>query len=390
MVFATLEGSKAVAQAVAACNPDVVACYPISPSTHIAEELGKHYADGKLRSFVTPEAEFAVLSILIGAAATGARTFTTTSANGLLLMHEPLFCASGMRLPIVILVANRAVSAPLNIWNDEQDSIAQRDSGWIQLYCESNQEACDSMPQAYKIAESAMLPIMVCIDGHYLTHAVEQIEVPTREQVTPFLPPFNPPIKLDPLHPVSLGVYANPHDYQGFRQDLMADMMLVKDKVKTAHDEYAQITGRTYGNGLIEEHQLADAEMVLVGMGSTMANVKAAVDELRAQGKKVGALRIRLFRPFPAEEVRKALEGKIVGVLEKDISPGGPAPVYGEVVEALNGTATVVSSFYGGLGGKEIRRQDIKLLFEHMKGGKPVKEWVPFFEVGDKTMAMSG
>src|SRR3990167_2236576 len=213
------------------CKLDVVACYPITPTTHLTEELNKYYADGKIPEYITVESEFSAISALIGASATCARTFTTTGGQGLLYMHEPLFSAAGMRLPIVMLVGNRAVSSPLNIWNDEQDSISQRDTGWIQIFCKNNQEAVDSVPQAFYIAEKVLLPVMVCVDGHYLTHAVEQVDVADQKIVDEFLPPYKYPLKLDPENPVSLGVYANPTHYQMFREDVFNDMESSKELI---------------------------------------------------------------------------------------------------------------------------------------------------------------
>lgn len=374
MVLKTTEGSKAVAETVKNCDPDVVACYPITPSTHIAEDLDKYYANGELKSFIAVEAEFSAISALVGGAAAGGRTFTTTSSQGLLLMHEVLFNAAGMRLPIVMVVANRAVSAPLSIWNDEQDSISQRDTGWIQLYCKNNQETVDTLIQAYEIAETLSLPVMVCMDGHYLTHAVEQVDIPTKEQVQSFLPKFKPVLKLDPENPVSMGVYANPTHYQSFREDLHKDLQNATGKIQEIGKKFGKAIGREYG--LFEEYHTKDAEFVLLGLGSVMDNVKAAVDELRAEGEKVGAFHLRCYRPFPREELKKALEGKIVGVVERDLSLGAQAPLYTEVVEALKDTKTIVSSFYGGLGGRTIVRQEIKGLFEKLKSKKYQNQWI--------------
>ncbi|MFH1107383.1 MAG: pyruvate ferredoxin oxidoreductase [Candidatus Micrarchaeota archaeon] len=374
MALKTMEGSRAVAEAVRNCEPDVVACYPITPSTHVAEQLAKYYADGELKSYIAPEAEFSVMSILVGASATGARTFTTTSGQGLLYMHEVLFNASGNRLPIVALVANRAVSAPLSIWNDQQDSISQRDTGWIQIYCESNQEAVDAMPQAYKVAEKLMLPAMVCIDGHYLTHAVEQLEIPDKEKIQKYLPKFRPAAKLDPQNPLTMGAYANPSYYQEFREDLMKDIDSGKDELAKAGEEYGRMFGRSYG--LTESYMCGDAEFVILSMGSVVGNVKAVVDELRGKGEKAGCLKIRVFRPFPKAEVRKALAGKVIGVFEKDISPGGPAPVYAEVLDAVHKANCTVSSFIGGLGGRDITREDVRKMFETIKTREPTRQWV--------------
>src|SRR3989338_2535109 len=200
------------------CRPQVVACYPITPTTSLTAELNQYYVDGKIPEYLAVESEFAAMSALVGASAAGSRTFTTTGGQGLLLMHEVLFSAAGMRLPIVIVNGNRAVSSPLNIWNDEQDSISQRDTGWIQIYCKNNQEAVDTIAQAFYVAEKILLPVMVCVDGHYLTHAVEQVDVPEESLVDKFLPPYKYPLKLDPENPVSLGVYANPTHYQIFRE----------------------------------------------------------------------------------------------------------------------------------------------------------------------------
>jgi pyruvate ferredoxin oxidoreductase alpha subunit len=370
----TLEGAKAIAEMARNCEPEVIACYPITPSTHIAEEMDRYYANGETKSFVAVESEFSAISCLIGGAATGARTFTATSSQGLLLMHEALFNVAGMRLPIVMVVANRAVSAPLSIWNDEQDSISQRDTGWIQLYCKNNQEAVDSLPQAYEIAEKTMLPVMVCIDGHYLTHAVEQISIPSKKETEEWLPAFKPIVYLNPEKPVSLGAYANPMHYQEFRQDLHSDLKKAKETIVETGKRFGKKFGRSYG--LFEEHHSKEADFVLLGLGSAMDNVKAVVDELRKEKQKVGALHLRCYRPFPREELRKALEGKCVGVIERDLSLGAKPPLYTEVLEALHDTKAVVSSFHGGLGGRNITRSEIKELFKKMKSKKPVDEWI--------------
>lgn len=377
MTVKTVEGNKAVAEAALNCSPDVAACYPITPSTGIAEQLAKYYADGLLKSYITVESEFSAISALVGASAAGARTFTATSSQGLLLMHEVLFNASGMRLPIVMAVANRAVSAPLSIWNDSQDTIAQRDAGWIQLYARDNQDAVDSIPQAFKVAEATNIPAMVCVDGYYLTHSIEQIDIPSKDEVAKFLPKFKPKFALDPTKPLSLGVYATPSYYQGFREDFERDMLASKKAIASAGKEFASKFSRPYG--LVESFECDDAKFVLVGMGSMMTNAKLVVEELRRKGEKVGLLRVRSFRPFPEEEVGKALEGKIAGVLEKDISPGGAPALYAEVLAATRDSNAIVSSFTGGLGGKEIGRREVRAVLESLKkrgAKKPVREWM--------------
>jgi len=371
----TIEGSRAIAEQVVYCEPEVVACYPITPSTHIAEELAKNYADGKIKKFIAVEAEFSAISALIGASAAGARTFSTTSGQGLLLMHEPLLAVSGMRLPIVMVVANRAVSSPLNIWNDEQDTITQRDAGWIQLYAKNNQEAVDLVPIAFKVAEQAMLPAMVCLDGFILTHAVEQIDIIEKEDVKKFLPEFNPEIKLDPENPLSLGVYAGPAHYQDFRKDLEEGMQEAKKIISKEGENFGELFGKHYN--LILAHKCEDAERIIVGIGSLVDNAIEVANELREKGEKVGVLHVRTFRPFPREEIRKELEGKIVGVIERDLSLGASPPIYSEVSEAMQGTQTIVSSFVGGLGGKTITRPIIRNAFEKLKEKNPVREWIP-------------
>ncbi len=374
MAVKTTEGSKAISETVKNCQPDVVACYPITPSTHIAEKLEKYYSDGEIKNFVAVESEFSALSVLIGAAAAGGRTFSTTSAQGLLLMHEALFNAAGMRLPIVMVIANRAVSAPLSIWNDEQDSISQRDTGWIQLYCKNNQEAVDTVIQAYEIAESTCIPVLVCVDGHYLTHAVEQIDIPTEEQVKEFLPGFVPQIVLDPQNPLTFGSYAPPEYYQEFRQDLHEDMQKSKQKIIEIGKKFGEKFSRNYG--LMEEYRTKDAKFVLVGLGSVMDNIKAVVDELRQNGEKVGCLHLRSYRPFPREELAKALAGKTIGVIDRAVSLGAMSPLYVDLFEALQGTNSTISSYSGGLGGRNITRPAIKDLFEKLKTGKTTKEWI--------------
>ncbi|MDO8625811.1 MAG: pyruvate ferredoxin oxidoreductase, partial [Candidatus Diapherotrites archaeon] len=357
MTIQTVNGATAVAQSAKNCSPDVVSGYPITPTTHVVEEMAKYYANGETKNFIGVESEFSALSALIGGAATGCRTFTATGAQGLLLMHEVLFCTSGMRLPVVMVVGNRSISAPLSIWNDEQDSVSQRDTGWIQIYCKSNQEAADAIPQAYYIAEKTSIPVMVCIDGHFLTHTTEQVDLLTKEQINQFLPVFVPVVTLDPENPVSLGVYAAPTHYQEFRMDLAADLNKSVDVIIEAGKKFGRLFNRPYG--LIEEYRTKDATEVIIGLGSAMENVKAVVDEQRKKGKRIGALHLRILRPFPREHLRKALSGKRVGVIDRAISPGSQAPLYTEVAEALQDTQSTVSSFYGALGGRSLKTTEI-------------------------------
>jgi pyruvate ferredoxin oxidoreductase alpha subunit len=379
MARETVEGSLAVATAVKNCRPDVAACYPITPSTHVAEELANFYANGEIKSYITTDSELASISACIGASAAGGRAVTATSSQGLALMHEGVFNAAGMRLPIMMIVGNRALGAPLNIWNDWQDSVCERDSGWIQFYCENSQEAVDTVPQAWKIAEEALLPVMVCFDGFYLTHAVEPVEIPGPEEIARFLPPFSPEVKLDPKDPWSLGEYALPSDYWKFRDDVNRDLLAVEEKARQANAEYEKMFGRGYGDGTIEEYNSRDAELVFLSMGSVCGNAKEAVDALRAKGVKAGAVRIRLYRPFPYAAVAKALEGKkAVAVFEKSYSMGAAAPLYSEIAASLLRAKKrpALSSFVGGLGGKDVTVGHVAEIFGKIEGGAELSEWV--------------
>jgi pyruvate ferredoxin oxidoreductase alpha subunit len=348
MTIKTVNGATAVSESAKNCSPDVVSGYPITPTTHVVEEMAKYYANGETKNFISVESEFSALSALIGGAACGSRTFTATGAQGLLLMHEVLFCASGMRLPLVMVVGNRSVSAPLSIWNDEQDSVSQRDTGWIQIYCKNNQEAADAIPQAYYIAEKASIPVMVCIDGHFLTHTTEQVDLLSKEQINSFLPAFKPVVTLDPENPVSLGVYAAPSHYQEFRMDLSADLEKSAAVIAEAGQKFGHLFNRTYG--LIEEYHTKDATEVIVGLGSAMENVKAVVDEQRKNGKKIGALHLRILRPFPRELLRHALAGKRIGVLWVDAHTDIKTPdtflliIDGDALIARTATRSVLTS----------------------------------------------
>ena len=351
----TMEGSIAIAEVVSRCDPDLVACFPITPSTHIAEHLDKLYTDGKIREYVAVDSEFAAISTIVGGSAAGGRVFSTTASQGLALMHEVLFTAAGMRLPVVMVVANRTLSAPLGIWNDHSDTMAERDSGWYQLYAATNQEAVDSVVQMFKLSEATMIPGMVNIDGFYLTHLIEQIDIPSEQIIKQFLPPFKPPVKLDPDNPLALGVYTLPKDYPQFREDLHADLQKSQEKIKKIHDEWAKLTGRRYGNGLWEEYMVEDADVVMVMIGSLFGNAQEAVDALRREGVRAGALRLRFFRPFP-DGVARRLEGKRVIVIEKVLSPGAHPPLYTELLAQAyeEGIQFNARSVVKGLGGQDV------------------------------------
>lgn len=376
-----LEGSIAVAEAVKACRPHLISAYPITPQTHIVEGLAKMVADGELNAeFVNVESEFAAASVVLGGSAAGGRVYSATTSQGLLLMNEVLYNIAGMRLPVVICAVNRAISAPLNIWNDQQDSISVRDSGWIQLYAENNQDVMDLHIQAYRIAEDhrVLLPVMVCMDGFVLTHTFEPVELPDQEKVDKFLPPYNPLYKLTPKEPLTFGMYAGPDCYMEFRYMIHDAMERAKGVIEEVAEEFARIFGR-YSGGLIEQYQTEDAETVVISLGSVVETVKEVVDKQRAAGKKVGCLKIRAYRPFPAEQIRQALRGvKRVAVLEKCMSMGALPPVATDVRAALQGMpeAPEVSAFVAGLGGRDIPNESIEAIIQQVEAGQKDLTWV--------------
>jgi len=375
-----MEGSDLVARVVKLCKPDVISAYPITPQTHIVEKLADLVADGKLKSkFMEVESEFSAISSVAGACAAGSRTFTATSSQGLALMHEMLFASAGMRLPLVMVVANRALSSPINIWNDQQDSISQRDAGWIQIYVETAQEAADSVIQAYRIAEDerVLLPIMVCMDGFILTHSMEPADLPNEKEVQEFLPKYNPTHAiLDPKKPMTLGPFAYPEPYFRLRKELSTAIDESREVISEINEKFAKKFKRKYGNGLIEEYK-NNRKMAIVSMGSVVGTIREVVDSRN----DVGVVRIRSYRPFPKKDLIKVLKDKkIVIVLEKDISLGlGSGSVFSEVRDALYSLKKKpkVVGFIAGLGGVDITIKLINRAIEHsekMKDGEV--EWL--------------
>ncbi|MGD0195535.1 MAG: pyruvate ferredoxin oxidoreductase [Candidatus Dormibacteria bacterium] len=351
-----VEGSRAVAEAVALSRPEVICAYPISPQTHIVEALSTLVKSGQLApcEFINVESEFAAMSVAIGASATGARAYTATASQGLLFMVEAIYNASGLGLPIVMTVANRAIGAPINIWNDHSDSMSQRDSGWIQLYAESNQEAVDMHIQAFRLAEELSVPVMVCMDGFILTHAVEQVDVPSQEQVDAFLPPFEPRQVLDPDDPVSIGAMVGPEAFMEVRYLAHVTQMQALDLIPEISRTFEGTFGRDSG-GLVRAYRTEDAETIIVALGSVLGTVKDTVDALRDEGERVGALGITTFRPWPSEEVRRALQGaKRIVVIEKALAVGIGGVVSLDVRVALSGMGQVVHTVIAGLGGRPI------------------------------------
>jgi len=361
-----IEGSKAVADAVAAARPQVICAYPISPQTHIVEGLSRLVKDGSLKGceFINVESEFAAMSVAIGASATGARTYTATASQGLLYMIEAVYNASGLGLPIVMTVANRAIGAPINIWNDHSDSMSQRDSGWIQIYAETNQEAADLHVQAFKIAEELSLPVMVCMDGFILTHAYERVDVPEQDQVDRFLPPFLPRQVLDPANPVSIGAMVGPEAFTEVKYMAHRKILSALEVIPKVAQDFEKIFDRSSG-GLVRGHKLDGAETVVIALGSVLGTIKDVVDEMVAADIKIGVLGIIAFRPFPTQAVKAALsKAKRVIVLEKAFQVGIGGIVIENVRNALRDTDIKDYTVIAGLGGRPITKQSLRDYFE--------------------------
>ncbi|WP_303678586.1 transketolase C-terminal domain-containing protein [Lawsonella clevelandensis] len=364
-VLKQIEGSQAMAQAVAACKPQVVAAYPISPQTHIVEALSKLVKDGELQDceYLNVESEYAAMSASIGASAVGARAYTATASQGLLFMVEAVYNASGLGLPIVMTVANRAIGAPINIWNDHTDAMSQRDSGWLQLYAETNQEAADLHVQAFRIAEELSLPVMVCMDGFILTHAVEQVDVPEEEQVAKFLPPYEPRQVLDPEHPMSIGAMVGPEAFTEVRYLAHHKQKQARELIPQVQKEFEKIFGRQSG-GLIHTYHCDDADTIIVALGSVVGTLKDVVDERRAQGEKIGVLSICSFRPFPFEAVGNALKNaKTIISFEKAFQVGIGGIVSSHIFHSLRDIDPDLHpdlyEVIAGLGGRNITKHSI-------------------------------
>jgi len=360
-----IEGSRAVAEAIALCRPEVICAYPISPQTHIVEALGAMVKGGELAKceFINVESEFAAMSVAIGASATSARAYTATASQGLLYMVEAVYNASGLGLPIVMTVANRAIGAPINIWNDHSDSLSQRDSGWMQLFAETNQEALDLHIQAFKLAEELSLPVMVCMDGFILTHAYERVDMPTQQQVDDYLPPYEPRQVLDPREPVSIGAMVGPEAFMEVRYLAHAKQMQALERIPQLAAEFKQIFGRDTG-GLTHTYRAEDAETMVVAMGSVLGTIKDTVDEMRDDGHRIGVLGITSFRPFPLVQVRAALQhAKRVVVLEKSLAVGIGGILSTDVRMALSGIQLHGYTVVAGLGGRAITRKSLHKLF---------------------------
>lgn len=370
-----LSGNEAFAYGVRLARPQVISAYPITPQTIVVEKLSEFVEDGSLKAeFIHVESEHSALSCAMGASSVGARAFTATSSQGLLYMAECLPYAAGGRFPIVMMNANRSTALPWNIYGDQRDSLSQLDSGWIQAYAENAQEALDLALMSFYIAEHKQVstPFMANLDGFVLTHTYEVVDVPTAEQADEFLPPFETENKMSLTKPKNLGFSAGPDTNTFFKYKEHTGLLNVKKAVTEAESRFESIFGRHY-SGLTENYRTDDADYILITLGSISGLVREIVDKLREQGEKAGLLRIRYMRPFPNEEIAKAVKNaKAVGVLEKDISFGNEGTVYTNVNSALQkaGISIPTSDYIGGLGGRNISPGEIENIFEELKQEK--------------------
>ncbi len=376
-----LEGSHAVSEAVRLARVQVLSAYPITPQTHIVEALSEFCAQGKMDArFVNVESEHSALAACIGAASGGVRTFTATSSQGLALMHELLHWASGARLPIVMAEVNRALAPGWNIWMDQTDSLAQRDTGWIQIYCEDGQEVLDTTLMAFKLAESANLPVMVVLDAFFLSHTYEPVDIPAQELVDRFLPRFEPRIAIDPSHPFAMGQMAPPSVYMEMRRDIQKGMEQVPEIYGKVEADFEEIFGRSYRQ--LEAIGCEDAEIVLAMAGTAVSTCREVIDELRKQGEKVGLLKMRMFRPFPTELLQKILApAKKVAVVDRNFSFGASG-IFDQEIRATLCNMEVRPLVYGyitGLGGRDVTPDILKEIYFQTKNSRaPGKDsvWV--------------
>ena len=368
-----ITGNSAAALGVKLSQVQVVAAYPITPSTSVPETLSQYIESGELKAeFVRVESEHSALTVCISASTVGARVFTATSSHGLLYMHEQLHWAAGSRLPVVLCCANRGVGAPWSIFNDQQDSISQRDTGWIQIYCRNNQEIIDTVIQAYRIAEEVYVPVMVCYDGFVLSHTMMPVHIPQADLVADFLPPYKPHTIISAENPKNINPVIFPWQRQNAEGVLCDGYMEMRYKLQKALEDarevitatnraYADVFGRDHG-GMLWTYQAEDAEVLLAGIGSAATEATTAVDVLRNEGIKAGVVGIRVFRPFPKEEVKEAFkDAKAILVFEKDISYGYEGALCADLKAALYGTAikAPIHNYIIGLGGRDVKAREI-------------------------------
>jgi pyruvate ferredoxin oxidoreductase alpha subunit len=380
-----IEGSRAVAEVVARCRPQVVAAYPISPQTHIVEALSDLVRTGELGDceYLMVESEFAALSACIGASAMGARSYTATASQGLLFMAEALPNASGLGMPVVMTVANRAIGAPINIWNDHSDAMSQRDAGWVQLYAASNQEAVDLHVQAFVLAERLAVPVMVCMDGFVLTHAVEEVDVPSQEVVDAVLPTYQPRQYLDPAEPVTIGAMVGPDAFTEVRYLAALTQERVLDEIPVAAEAFESAVGRPAG-GLLRPYRMESAEIAVVAMGSVLGSVEDVVDDLRGLGTPIGALGVTCFRPWPREELTRALRGvDRVIVVNRAIAVGSGSILGQDVRLALAGSSARVYDVVAGLGGRPVTRDRLRTVLDDVLADRLAPDILHFVDLDE-------
>ena len=365
-----LTGNHAVAWGARMSRPDFMACYPITPQTPILEKLTDFQMKGELDAeILTPESEHSAMAACISASMAGVRVFTATSCQGLLLMHEKLHYAAGLRAPIVMVNVNRTVASPWGFWPDQTDSVSQRDTGWIQLYSESGQESLDTVVQAFRIAERVSNPVMINQDAFYVSHALEPVEVPAQETVDQYLPAYEPQQFLDTERGESIGNVVSPEVFCQHRKNMGQSMQLAIAATQEADADWERLVGRGYG--VIEAYHCEDAELVIVTMGSMCGTVRAAVNEMRSRGRAVGLLKVRLFRPLPAEALRDALAGMPdVLVLDRNYTPGTGGVLHQELKSALFGMAEAprVHGYLAGVGGVNVSPRKIEDMVDLVLG----------------------
>lgn len=375
-----IEVSIAASIAAQLARVEVVAAYPITPQTHIVEHLSDLVADGDLdAAYINVESEHSAMSACCGSSAAGARTFTSTSAQGMELMHEILFIASGMRLPIVMAAVNRALSSPLSIWGDHSDVMAARDTGWIMLFCENGQEVVDSTIMAFKIAEDrrVLLPVMVNLDGFSLSHVIEPIDFPLQEQVDDFLPPYDPLYTLHPDKPLTMGAYGMPELYTEAKYAQEMALIKSKDVIVEVLEDYGKRFGRHYK--IVETYNTEKADTIFIALGAIGENIKTAIDSLKEQGKEAGLVQLRVFRPFPVEEVISAIKDKKnIAVIER-VMPGGASngPLFNEFASLvhINRLDTFLKNYIVGLGGRDVLPEDFEAIYDDiLTGARAVRQ----------------
>lgn len=380
MTKKVVEASHAIAIGAKLCRPEVIPMYPITPQTHVVEQLAEFINNGEMNcAMVDVESEHSAASAFLGTVAAGSRAFTATSSQGLALMFEILPIISGMRLPGVMSVANRALSAPINIWNDHSDSVSARDQGWIQLWVESSQEALDSVIQGYKISEekSVQMPLMVNFDGFTLSHVFEPVDVPSQAKVDAFLPKFRALHRLDPKNPKTFGPIGFPNSFMRFKKQQQDAMLNSIDVIKKANKEFGKGFGRTYGDGLLETYKLDDADHAVVGMGTLCGTARVAVDKLREKGKKVGLIKVRCLRPFPEKGLQQAIKNlQSVAVIDRHISLGQEGPLFTDIRSAIYCNDIAINGYIAGLGGRDTTVKHFEKVFKDLEAGKQKGEWL--------------